>query len=99
MKQSRWLSAVLLIGCGSQPTLQQAQAGLRLACDALAVATAAGTTVPAEELARQACDTERTSAIMAELVARAARNELVAEPPDWVDELSPAPARDAGAAP
>lgn len=89
---------VYAAGCGAvqHPTVEQAELGLSLACDALARAMALGTKIPAGELARQACDTERTTAIMAELLARAARNDLVAEPPDWA-ATSATPAPDAGA--
>lgn len=92
------LYAFAACGAAQHPTVDQARAGLRLACDALAVATAAGTDVPAHELAAQACDVERTTAIMRRLVESAATvRQLVTEPPEWLDAPSSPSPGDAGA--
>jgi hypothetical protein len=82
--------SVGLFSCSAaqHPTVEQARAGLRLACDALAVATVQGTDVPAHELAALACDDERTSAVMRQLLERAklARQLVTVPPPEWLDD-------------
>lgn len=69
-----------------RPTLDQAKAGLRLACDALAFAVADGRTIPASELAERVCDVERTAGVMQRLAdSREPPREIIAEPPEWLD--------------
>lgn len=89
------LLAIFQACSGAQrPSVEQAKAALQLACDGLALAFSDGQHDQARELAAEACDVERTTAIMRQIVTRA---ELVAAPPDWLGpDLSPTPAGDGG---
>ncbi len=82
--------------CASVPTLEQAKTGMRLACDALAVAIANGRQIPAPELAERVCDVERTAAVMTGIVERTEGLRQIVTDPDWFD-LQPSLVHDAGA--
>ena len=82
-----WLVLLGVSCAGAQrPTLDQAKAGLALACDALAFAVAEGKTIPGAELADRVCDVERTAAVMQRLAdSREPPREIITEPPEWLD--------------